>query len=76
MRKGGGGLRRRGETLVVGWDDVEGFSSASIVTSGYGSHGQSVATLGVVGPTRMDYAANMAAVHAVARYLGRMMATS
>jgi len=63
-------------TVRIGAEnDVEGFSSASIVSSGYGSHGQSVATLGVVGPTRMDYAANMAAVRAVARYLGRMMAT-
>lgn len=26
VRKGGGGLRRRGETLVVAWDAVEGFS--------------------------------------------------
>ena len=62
-------------TVRIGAEnDVVGLSSASIVTSGYGSDGQSVATLGVVGPTRMDYAANMAAVRAVARYLGRMMA--
>lgn len=26
VRKGGGGLRRRGETLVVGWSDVTGMS--------------------------------------------------
>lgn len=26
VRKGGGGLRRRGETMVVAWDAVEGFS--------------------------------------------------
>ena len=28
---------------------------------------------GVVGPTRMDYAATMSTVHAVARYLGRII---
>jgi heat-inducible transcriptional repressor len=62
-------------TVRIGSEnDVEGFATTSIVTSGYGSDGQSVATLGVVGPTRMDYAANMASVRAVARYLGHIMA--
>ena len=32
--------------------------------------------LGVVGPTRMDYAGNMAAVRAVARYVGHLLAES
>jgi heat-inducible transcriptional repressor len=29
--------------------------------------------VGVLGPTRMDYAGNMAAVRAVARYLTRLL---
>ena len=35
--------------------------------------GGSVARLGVLGPTRMDYSNNMAAVRAVARYLSRLL---
>lgn len=52
---------------------VEGLTSASVVTAGYGSAGHQMARLGVVGPTRMDYPGAMGAVRAVARYLGRMM---
>jgi heat-inducible transcriptional repressor len=32
-----------------------------------------LARLGVLGPTRMDYSNNMAAVRAVARYLSRLL---
>ena len=31
-------------------------------------------SLGVVGPTRMDYAGNMGQVRAVARYVGELLA--
>jgi heat-inducible transcriptional repressor len=34
------------------------------------------ARLGVLGPTRMDYSSNMAAVRAVARYLTRLLGES
>ena len=54
-------------------NEVTGLAGASVVTTGYGSSHQVVAHLGVVGPTRMDYAATMGAVHAVARYLGRII---
>jgi len=50
-----------------------GLSETSVVTSGYSSQGGSVARLGVLGPTRMDYSNNMAAVRAVARYLSRLL---
>lgn len=56
-------------------NSVEGMTTASVITAGYGNAGQTVARLGVVGPTRMDYAGNMGAVGAVARYLGRMLDT-
>ena len=36
----------------------------------------SIGGLGVVGPTRMDYPTNMAAVRAVARYVGQILAES
>ena len=45
----------------------------SVLTSGYSTPGGSVARLGVLGPTRMDYSNNMAAVRAVARYLSRLL---
>ncbi len=48
--------------------------TTSVVTSGYGPANRAVAHLGVVGPTRMDYPGSMAAVRAVARYLGRILA--
>ena len=50
-----------------------GLTTASVVTSGYGTASRVVAQLGVVGPTRMDYASTMSAVDAVARYLGRIV---
>jgi heat-inducible transcriptional repressor len=55
----------------------EGLAEASVVTSGYGpaAGGQSVAMLGSIGPTRMDYPATMGAVHAVASYLSRVLPT-
>jgi len=45
---------------------------ASLMTTGYASAGQR-STLGLLGPTRMDYSNNMAAVRAVARYLTRVL---
>ena len=48
---------------------VEGLRSTSVVSVGYGP-GPAVASLGVVGPTRMDYANSIAAVRAIARYVG------
>jgi len=47
---------------------AEGLKSTSVVTMGYGQ-----GAIGILGPTRMDYANSMAAVHAVARYIGRFL---
>lgn len=47
--------------------------STSLITTGYGPTGESVATLGIIGPTRMDYPTSMGAVSAVARYLSRFL---
>ncbi|QKJ19392.1 heat-inducible transcriptional repressor HrcA [Microbacterium hominis] len=49
-----------------------GLSEASIVTSDYDAPGAH-ARVGVLGPTRMDYSSNLAAVRAVARYLTRLL---
>ncbi|SDQ04758.1 heat-inducible transcriptional repressor HrcA [Quadrisphaera sp. DSM 44207] len=51
-----------------------GLTDASVVSSGYGSGGDAVARLGILGPTRMDYPTTIAAVRAVARYLSRVLA--
>ena len=53
-----------------------GLGETSLVTSGYQIGGGEVARLGVLGPTRMDYLHNMAAVRAVARYLSRNLGES
>jgi heat-inducible transcriptional repressor len=53
---------------------VEGLRSTSVVSIGYGPGGRdSLASLGVLGPTRMDYAGAMSAVRAVARYVGDLL---
>ena len=52
---------------------IEDFSSTSVVATGYGPHDDALATLGIVGPTRMDYPGTMAAVRAVARYVSRIL---
>jgi heat-inducible transcriptional repressor len=52
---------------------VEELSSTSVVATGYGPHDQAIATLGIVGPTRMDYPGTMSAVRAVARYVSGIL---
>ncbi|MBU4466241.1 MAG: heat-inducible transcriptional repressor HrcA [Actinobacteria bacterium] len=49
-----------------------GLPEASVVASSYDATG-STARVGVLGPTRMDYPTNLAAVRAVARYLSRLL---
>jgi heat-inducible transcriptional repressor len=46
------------------------------VSSGYGSGGETLAKLAVLGPTRMDYPGTMGAVSAVARYVGEILMES
>ena len=48
---------------------VEGIEACSLVTSAYLA-GDASGSIGVLGPTRMDFLRAMAAVQAVARYLG------
>lgn len=49
-----------------------GMGEASILASDYTAPG-GMARVAVLGPTRMDYSTNIAAVRAVARYLSRML---
>ena len=48
-------------------------ATTSVVATGYGPGDEALATLGIVGPTRMDYPGSMAAVRAVARYVSRIL---
>jgi len=62
-----------GVSVSIGRENAGfGLAETSVLTSGYSSAG-SVARVGVLGPTRMDYSNNMAAVKAVARYLSRLL---
>jgi heat-inducible transcriptional repressor len=60
---------------IGGENETSGFSTASIVTTGYGP-GRPVGSLGVVGPTRMDYPGTIASVGAVARYVSQILAAN
>jgi heat-inducible transcriptional repressor len=51
----------------------EGLATASVVSTGYGLHGEPVGAVGVLGPRRMDYGHTMARVAAVARYVGNLL---
>ncbi len=63
-----------GVAVRIGHENrLDGLAETSVVASGYGSDGESVAILGSVGPTRMDYPGTIAAVRAVARYLSRVL---
>lgn len=62
-------------TVRIGAENFhEGLRSTSIVSADYGVGNQSLAKIGVVGPTRMDYPGTMGAVRAVARYVGQILA--
>jgi heat-inducible transcriptional repressor len=68
------GVDQQGVAVSIGRENAEfGLGETSVLSSGYGATGAGVARLGVLGPTRMDYSNNMAAVRAVARYLTRLL---
>jgi len=61
-------------TVRIGHEvEYEQLAAASVVATGYGQGDRVLATLGVVGPTRMDYPGSMAAVNAVARYVSQIL---
>ncbi|MCO1577610.1 MULTISPECIES: heat-inducible transcriptional repressor HrcA [unclassified Crossiella] len=63
-------------TVRIGEEnEAEEMRSTSVVSIGYGSSaGTVLGGMGVVGPTRMDYPGTMAAVRAVAAYVGDILA--
>jgi heat-inducible transcriptional repressor len=52
---------------------VANLQQTSLVTVGYGIDNSPLGALGILGPTRMDYAGSMATVGAVARYISRYL---
>jgi heat-inducible transcriptional repressor len=63
-------------TVRIGEEnEAEEMRGTSLVSIGYASHGTVLGGMGVVGPTRMDYPGTIAAVRAVARYVGEILTT-
>lgn len=61
-------------TASIGRENEQyGLTAASVITSVYEEDRGTGSQLGVLGPLRMDYAGNIAAVQAVARYLNRLL---
>jgi heat-inducible transcriptional repressor len=52
---------------------IEGMQFCSVITASYGAGETAIGSLGVVGPTRMDYQRTIAAVHEVSSNLGHML---
>lgn len=64
----------QGVTVRIGHENpVEGLESTSVITARYARGEHSVASLGIVGPTHMDYPGTMGAVDAVARYVSHIL---
>jgi heat-inducible transcriptional repressor len=62
-------------TVRIGEENEdEQMRSTSVVSIGYGQDDLLLGGMGVVGPTRMDYPSTIAAVRAVANYVGRILA--
>jgi heat-inducible transcriptional repressor len=57
---------------IGGENEAEEMRSTSVVSIGYGG-AELLGGMGVVGPTRMDYAGTIAAVRAVANYVGEIL---
>lgn len=66
-------LDQFGVSARIGRENDEVLRETAVVTSAYRVGADRSAKLGVLGPTRMDYSNNMAAVRAVARYVSRLL---
>ena len=64
----------RGLTVAIGSETgVEDLAECAIVVAPYEVEGEPVGTIGVLGPTRMNYAQTLAAVAMVSKGLGRRL---
>jgi heat-inducible transcriptional repressor len=66
----------QGVTVRIGAENqLEDLRDCSVVLARYNIEGQAMGTVGVLGPTRMNYPQTMAAVAAVSRRLGRHLSS-
>ena len=64
-------------TVRIGEEhDLDSLKNTSLVATGYGRSGDPVATMGILGPTRMDYPGTISSVRAIAKYVGRFLSES
>jgi heat-inducible transcriptional repressor len=67
-------LLDQGVTVSIGSEhELDELRDCSIVLAPYAVDGQTAGTVGVLGPTRMDYQQALAAVTAVSQQLGRLL---
>jgi len=67
-------LRVADEALAIGEETgVEPLADCSLVVAPYDVDGEAAGTIGVLGPTRMDYSQALAAVAVVSRRLGNVL---
>ncbi|MEO0024643.1 MAG: hypothetical protein RL196_1084 [Actinomycetota bacterium] len=65
---------QEGLGLLIGKENnIELLSQTSVLVSSYEKPGSEIAKVGVLGPTRMDYAHHISAVRAVANYLTKTL---
>ncbi|MDR6938921.1 heat-inducible transcriptional repressor HrcA [Arcanobacterium hippocoleae] len=67
--------REAGMKVQIGRENAQtALAETAVVSTGYGNgYDQQVARLGVIGPTRMDYAAAMSSVYAISQYLTEIL---
>ena len=62
--------------MVIGSENpVEGLDDLSVVASPYRAGGRVMGSVGIVGPTRMEYARTVALVDYLARLLTRILSS-
>lgn len=66
-------LDQHGVSARIGRENDDVLRETAVVAGSYRVGADQSAKLGVLGPTRMDYSNNMAAVRAVARYVSRLL---
>lgn len=59
------------KAIIGSENSVSEFSTSSLLLSGYSNHGTELAKIAVLGPTRMNYAKNLAAVLALSQLLSK-----
>jgi heat-inducible transcriptional repressor len=59
------------KAIIGSENSVHEFSTSSLLLSGYSNQGSDLAKVAVLGPTRMNYARNLAAVLALSQLLSK-----